>query len=450
MAEAITAAPPAPAPAAAPPNREAIAATAAKATVNVSELPRSAVPEEPPKPGSARERIAEDLRKKFGGEQPPARPAAKPKSAAAPKAAPAEQPTTEAPAEEQTPADQQPPAEEQPAEQPAAAQPGETDPKSGKRLSPWKLVDQFKERATRAEARVLELEKQVLPPEKVKETQEKLTTYEKQLDEMREELRYHNAEKYDPEVIKANTDFQNAWKAAMGELKDLSVFDPATQQQRPFTNNDLFELVNMNTLDAQQICEKAFGGLASEVMAFRREIKRTWEAKAQKLEELKKNGAERAQKQLEASQKQMGEIGGFLDSEYKKALNEATAHPELGTWLKPMDGDQEWNGKLEKAVKFVDGARAQNPLDPKLTPAQRAEAVRQHAAVRNRAIAYTPLKLENARLKKQLADANKEISELKETEPHTTGRAPGSGTPTSLRGMAAIQAELAKRVRPGT
>src|SRR5438093_3228079 len=131
MATETLEAPPAAAPETPPASTQP--AQAAKTTISVSQLPGSATPAPPPKPGSAKERLFEDLRKKA---KPTNAPPEEPAKAQIPSTAktPETEPTTSQPVE---------------GEETAPA----TEEKTGKKPSPWKLMDQWKERAIKAEAR---------------------------------------------------------------------------------------------------------------------------------------------------------------------------------------------------------------------------------------------------------------------------------------------------------
>lgn len=430
--------PPAPAaPAASPGSKTSVAAKAAQTVINVSALPKAVEAAKPPKAGSARARLYDDMQKKFGGTAPEAAtappPTAEPASAASPTAEEAVKPAGEA-GEPATPAPAQP-------ETPAA--PSAETPAAGpaKKMSPWKLVDQFKERATKAEARVLELEKQVVPAEKVQETKAYLEQLEAKVKDMTEDLRYYNAEKYDPEIIKAKDEYMRGLTRAMSELKDVTVTDPGTNQPRALTINDLAELAFMPLGQAQQVAKEVFGELAPYVMDHRNEIRRLWDQQKAALEELKKGGSTREQKRMEEAQQQAQKLGQFINETYQTAIKEAIEDPKFGQWFKARDGDEDWNSRLEKGTKLVDEAMANSPLDPKLTPEQRAEIVRKHAAVRNRAIAFGPLRHRVETLEKQLAEALAELKQYKETTPTTGGRtAPAPAE--KPRGMAGLMADL--------
>ena len=436
--DAPTAPPPAAAPAAAKPTA---AELAARTTINVSTLPTDTVPTKPPKPGSARARMYEALNKKFGGDDNTEAPRAASSKTAPPPAAPAaeEAPTTKAGGE---PGDQSPPGSSPPAEPPAAPAPGEA-PATGKKLSPWKLVDQFKERATKAEARLLEVEKQIIPEEQRKANEAQLEEMRAKIKEMSEELRFVHAEKYDPDVIKARTEYERAFNRAMTDLKTISIKDPATDQMRPLTVNDLAELAFMDLGQAVTVAKEVFGDLAPMVMDYRNEIRRHWDTQEAVKKQLKQTGAQREQERLEAAKRTSQTLNEEIQKHYHQANESILSDAKHGLFFKPHAGDEEWNKQLDSGLKFVDEALAGNAFDPKLTAEQRAEIVRKHAALRSMAAGWRPLRYRLRVLEKQLAEANEELKQYKATSPTTGGRTTPP-PPEKRRGMAGLMDELQK------
>jgi hypothetical protein len=373
--------------------------------------------------------MQQDLRRKAGMEAtptPPAKPAAP--------AAPAEPP--------QPAAEPQPPAE--PAEPAAPTAPAEPTAPESKKVSPWKLVDDYKARAAKAEARILELEKQILPESKRKENEDRLTAAERRAAEMTEDLRYYNSEKYDPEILKVNADYDSAWKRAISELAELSVTDSNTGQPRPLQTEDLLALVNMPLQKAREIATEAFGSFADDVMAHRKEIRGIFEQKMKALEDLKKNGAERDKTRLEAAKKIRGEIENQVKGFWEKEVTAVIANEHYGKFFKPVEGDQEWNTRLEKGYKLVDDAYARNVADPGLTPQEREALVRRHVAVRNRAAAFEGMRLMAQRLQAKLEAAEKKLAAYEGSTPNNSPGSPATGATPPLKARDAMMAGLRK------
>jgi hypothetical protein len=414
----------APPPAAAPPTPDA-----GRQAINVSELPKGEAPA-PVKPGSARARMSEELHKKFSGDPPNSPEAPKGKSTAAAK--PADDASPEAPSPEGG----------APTE---AAPPSQADPKAGKpgKVSPWKLVDDYKARLTAAETRAAELEKRVIPEDKAKAEQARIAEMDKRMREMVDDLRYHNAEKYDPDVQKVQADYDRAWQRAMSELNEITLTDPNTQQVRAVTASDLLELVNLPLGKAREIADAAFGAFADDVMLHRKEIRTIFDSKAAKLEELKKNGAEREQQRISAFQTAQQQAQKLVQETFQKANAEALADQRHGHLFKPREGDEEWNKRLETGFKLVDEAFSKNAYLPNLTPEERQNIVRKQAAIRNRAASWGPLRYENESLKAKLAALEKKMKSYEESTPPTEGRS-APATPSPASGMSGMLSDLRK------
>jgi hypothetical protein len=433
------------APGASAPAKPSAAEQAAKVTINVSDLPKGDPASKPPKPGTAKAKLFDAMKKQFGGE--PDRTPAKPADTTAVK--PADAPPDDAGYKTTGTADggddspALPSSEKPSAEAAAVTATPAGDGDKGKKVSPWKLVDQFKERATKAESRILELEKQVIPEEQRKASEIKYQELESKSKAMAEELRYYQSEKYDPDVIKAKEEYSRAFNRAMKELKEVSVVDPATQQPRALTVNDLAELAFMPLGQAQATAKEVFGDLAPYVMDHRNEIRKLWDAQEAVKEELKKNGSAREQQRAQEHEKQFQQLTEFVNKTYEEANKEVAADPKHGHFFKPIEGDKEWNARLEKGFKLVDEAFSVNSHDPRLTQEQRAEVIRKHAAVRNRAAAFGPLRHRVESLEKALKAAQEELKQFKETTPTTGGRAAEPVT-EKKKGMAGLMDDLRK------
>jgi hypothetical protein len=79
----------------------------------------------------------------------------------------------------------------------------------------------------------------------------------------------------------------------------------------------------------------------------------------------------------------------------------------------------------------VDDALNGNPADPKLTPDQRAQIIRKHVAIRNRAAAFEALRLDYERTLAKLEASEKKLGEYEKSTPGAGGTAPASAAPVS-------------------
>lgn len=281
------------------------------------------------------------------------------------------------------------------------------------KVSPWKLLDQFKGRLTSAEKENIELKERLAKLPNL----EKLEGVEKRNKELEEEIRYQNYAKSQEFAEKYSKPYEEAWAKAVSDLAELEVIGEDGSVARKATANDLVALARMPLGEARKLANQMFGDSASDVMMHRQRIRDLSDAQHKALETARKTGSERQEQFTSKMQAITAEVTDL----WKKFNGEDEGKYEF---LKPKEGDTEWNGKLDKAKALVDTAFSQNATDPSLTPEQRAKAVRAHAAVRNRAIAYSALKLENTRLKAQIKERDDKLKQFEDSAP-TGGQAGG-------------------------
>lgn len=362
-----------------------------------------------PKPGSARERLFNELRKKAGAE-----------------------PGTAAEPEEQINAD---------LEQGAAPAVPDKKPK----INPWKLLDEYKEARKKAEAEVAELRK-LVPNEKDRRDElERLKQYEARAKELEEEIRYVNYTKHPEFQEKYQKPYEKAWATAMEDLKELTVTDPETDETRPIQPQDILDLVNMPLGKARELANTVFGDFADDVMAHRKEIRSLFDRQAEALNEVKKAGDIRDRERRELFQRQATEFNKFVSEVWKQANEEALKHEQFGKLFQPEEGDDEGNERLKKGFELVDKAFAENPADPNLTTEQRVAVIKRHAAVRNRAAAFGRLRYQNEKLSKRVSDLEAKLKQYESSTPSpSSSNAPMTATLPSGSARAAMMAELHK------
>lgn len=318
-------------------------------------------------------------------------------------------------------------AEDSPASAPVPAA-GE----KGKKVSPWKLVDQYK-------SKVAELEKQVAGAginatavqdkerlsARVQELQTKLNDYE-------QEFRFVNYAKTSEYQEKYQKPYEKAWKDAINEFKELTVEDGAVPGGvRPIAAQDLMEIVNLPLAKAREAAEAKFGSFADDIMGHRKEIRRLFEAQSAALEDAKKNGAERDRLRSEQMQQMTQGAHRMIGETWQKAGEEAVKHEKYGKYFAPVEGDQDGNQRLAKGFELVDRAFAENPLDPRLTPEQRQEIVRRHSAVRHRAAAFGRMVSQLEKAQTTIKHLTEELSQFKQSQPKVGGTQNGERASTA-------------------
>lgn len=298
----------------------------------------------------------------------------------------------------------------------------------GKKTSPWKVVEQYKERTKQLEREVAELRKNGSSSTDTKETTERLTKAETRVKELEGELRLYNAEKYDPEFNdKYHAPYERALARGFKDISEIPVTDK-DGNTRAITMDDLLTITTSSLPVAKQLSSQMFGEFANDVMAVRNEIKRLWDSRSAALDDLKKNGSERMRQQQEQAQKSFQEMKLQIDEVWKRADNETITSEKHGKYFQPRESDPEWNQRLAKGAELVENAfNGPNVFDPNLPKEAREKAIRGWSAVKHRAAAFGALRMDNERQAARIADLEKQLEEYKSSEPSTSG---GTKKPT--------------------
>lgn len=400
-------------------------------TIRVSQMPPPVEPAAAPKRGSAMDRLKSDLAKKakpssFEPQESPTPPAA----SAPPEHTPEESAPPEAGSDT-------PPG---PASPPATAA-------DKKKVSPWKLMDEFKARAAALEKELADTKAKILPEADREAMTKRLTEAEKRAKEYEEEIRFRAYEKHPEFIEKFEKPYEQAWQRAMSELSELHI-DDGKGGKRPVVPDDLFQLTAMPLEQAREVAEQAFGAFADDVMGYRKEIKNLFAAKQQALKDAREKGAERDKLMTEQMTQQKQVVSKFVKETWDKVNAGLLSDEKIGTYFKPKEGNKEWNERLAKGTELVARAFNERPDDPSLSPEQRASIVKRHAAVWNRAASWGALRHENETLMTALAEMKKELDAYKGSQPPTGGSIPAPGT--TAEGGTAMERmlnELRKRAK---
>ncbi len=299
----------------------------------------------------------------------------------------------------------------------------EGKPADKAKVKPWKLVEEWKSKYAEVEKQLLETKK-LIPDEVGRKTEiERLTSAEKRAQELEQEIRYVNYSKSQEFQEKYQKPYEEAWTRAMTEMSELEVVDPESGAGRKVSPSDLLELVNAPLIKAKQAAVEKFGDFADEVMAHRKEVRRLFQEQSDALKRVRAEGSEREKTIQSQTQTILTELQTFAKSAWEKAQEASLADPENGAFFKPVEGDEERNNLLQKGYEFVDTSTQENPMDPRLTPDQRATIVKKHVAVRNRAAAYGVIKHEFKKLAAKHAAAMKKLQQYESSTPTTQGGA---------------------------
>lgn len=352
--------------------------------------------------------------------------------------------------EEPKPSNTNEPAEPAEPADPEADQ-GGTTPVEGKTAkggtSPWKLVNEYKEKLKQAETQLLETKKLIKDEAAAKAEQQRLEAVLKRNQELEEEIKYVNYQKHPEFQEKYEQPYINAVKKAMQSLRGLTV-ESEDGAARDITAEDVIDLVNIDNLrEAKTKATEMFGEFADDVMSQRNKIRDIWDARVEALARARKDATFRDQQMADQRTAQQTELQSFARQNWEKFNEAAQADPENGEFFRPVDGDDERNTVLTKGFELVDGASRENPLDPSLTPDQRLSIIRKHVAIRNRAAAYGVVKHEIKKLRAELAEANEKLKQYEESVPPVGGSAAASAPAPSGRATDQVFAELRRRAR---
>lgn len=390
------------------------------------------------KPGSAKEAMFKTLREKYTkpeeGQAPPAPPAAKPPEAPPkpPEGAPKPGEGAPKPAEGEI--------------KPAEGAPTEGERKEKPTRDFWRAFDSWKERATKAESQIVDLQKGMIPEAERKSFQERLEKSEARNKELEDHIRFVDYRESSEFKEKYEKPYMAKWNQAMMELSQLTIKDPETDTERQVKVEDLSAIVFSPLGKARSLAEELFGPFADDVMNYRKEILNLNEAQAAALAEAKKAGAERQKTSQEQAKKLQTELQTQISTVWKKANDAALANETYGKWFQQVEGDKEINQRLAKGFELVDRAFSENPADPKLSPDERASVIKRHAAVRNRAAAFGRMVYEVETLRAKLAEVEKKLAGFQGSVPPTGGAPSGQAAAAGgeLKGMERIRSGLQK------
>jgi hypothetical protein len=394
--------------------------------VDISETPatppakaKPAAPAERPT-GKARDRIFAKLEGKQAIEAPKAKEEA---TTETPEAATPDQPPTETKEGEETPA---------------------ATPEKGKRESPWKVVEKYKERTRTLEKELAEAKASIAPESDIKAMKTRLEQAEKALTEKEEFIRLHSYQASDEYRTKFQQPWEQAWQKTAKQMSEISVVDPQTGAERQATVQDIERLVNSPLGVARKMADEMFGSFANDAMNMRGKIVELYEAQQEAITKAKTDGESWQRTQSEAQTKQMEALRQEVVQTWKKANEEALADARYSQYFKPKEGDTEWNQRLTKGTELVDKAFA--TMRPDFSTGEpRAEVIKRHAAIRQRAIAFGPLRHAYEKVVAEAKTWREKYEAIAKSSPPTgQGAAKTKGNGDPVRARDRLFAELDK------
>ena len=299
-----------------------------------------------------------------------------------------------------------------------------------KKKNPWALLREEKARSEKLEREVQEVRTKGMDPAEKTEYLTKLEKAEAKLKEYEQEIQFKAYEKSQEYQDKYEKPYTQAWSKHMRDLRGVTV-QAEDGSSRPMEAQDMLDLVNLELPDARALAKAKWGDFADDVMIARKEIRNLFEAKRDALDEARKTGAQREKENNDRSQKWATETNAHVRTTWDEANKAALNDPNNGEFFKPAEGDETRNQLLGKGFALVDKAFSENPMDPKLTPEQRADVVRRHAAVRNRAAAFGPMKYLVKKLQNEIDELRKLNEKFKGSTPTTAGGTNTASAPAS-------------------
>jgi hypothetical protein len=360
----------------------------------------------------------------------------------------APEPAKAAPTDEPKP--DEPPAEGDKGTAPAKeGESREAGPKTKGKVSPWKLVDEHKAARLKAESEASELRKLIKDEATAKAEAERLTRAEARAKELEDHLRFIDYQNHPEFKEKFQKPYDDAWNRVMKRLSGVGVTN-ADGSKRPVEVKDILELGQLPADIVIEQAEAKFGKLGSWVAERIEDLKQLSEAKIDALDKAKKEGAEKAQRDAQDWERGQKELTEFLGTTWRKASEEIESHSKYGKYFKPVEGDEEFNTRLQKGTELVDKALSESPADPSLTPQQREAIVKRHAAMRQRARAFGPMQLTIERQAAELERLKTELAQYKGSEPKVEGqRNDANGQKTPDDPLQRIFQGIEKYARPG-
>lgn len=259
----------------------------------------------------------------------------------------------------------------------------------------------------------------------------------KRFKEVDDEMRYVAYERSTEFNEKFQKPLDTQWAKALKKLQELEITDETTGETRAPTMDDMLTIVNLPEGRAWKMAKEMFGDSATSLMNQREKLRELSEAKEQAKADARTNGEKWEKEQREKFEESSSKINKEMGSAWVEAM---TKDVEKLDWLKPVEGDQEGNDKLAQAKEKWIKAFVADPKDQNLTSQQRAEIVRSHAALVNRAIAYTPMNREIKSLRAQLAERDKALAEFRKSEP----KQPELGSPEGKNGEPSVRDRILK------
>jgi len=314
-------------------------------------------------------------------------------------------------------------------EQPPTTETKTTDEKGKEtktKISPWKLVDEWKGKHSLAEKQIADLQTQLADlktkaPDvaEAKKLTERLEKAEARAKQLEDEVKFADYSKSDEYRTQYEKPYQDAWKAGQSLVSKMNITtqDGTVRKATPADWDRIMEIHFQDPETAANELSELFGAKASVVSSYMVDVEKHGRKAANAIDEYRTKGAERWTQQQEDGKRHEKQISEDLSKSWDAATKASLEHPEYGQYFKQREGDPEWNQRLAKGYELADRAFRENAKDPNLTPEQRKSIVNRHAALKHRAAAFGALRYDNQRLRAENAELRQQRDEYGESEP---------------------------------
>jgi hypothetical protein len=188
---------------------------------------------------------------------------------------------------------------------------------------------------------------------------------------------------------------------------------------RKATAEDWNNLMRMRQSDPDAAAEKMsemFGNRAGLISPYMQRVDEALQNIIEARTDWQKTATERTGQRADQVKKHQEMVSKEVADLWKTHVE--TPIQKYPQYFAPVDGDEKGNELLAKGYEYVNEAfKSFDVMNPKLTQEQRADMVRRHAVVRNKAAAFDRLAHRSSLLAKELKDTKAKLAEFESTVP---------------------------------
>ena len=275
----------------------------------------------------------------------------------------------------------------------------------------------------------------------------KLTAAEKRAQELDEKLRYTDYQQSDEYKSKYVQPFADAYETGQKHAERYMVTD-AEGNKRRGTAEDFDKFMGIvDPNEAAQFATETWGNAAGMMFQDRYQLEQLAVSRQKALEDYKKNGSERQKQAQEQASNRTKAVLKEIATAWDKEMKAYQEHPRL---FKERDGDEEGNALLKAGIEASDRAfKNLYPTDHRMSPEKRAEVIRDHVAVFQKAAAFDRTVRDLKSVRQQLKAARTELKQYQASEPQGGKGAAGGPAkpPPGQKAMDRLMTAVAEKAR---